>query len=101
MCMKFVLIIKFKMSTIVGILKFITRTNDIVCCYEQIKLLHLFLYFDILIFLKISNFLLKLVEHEFFFYSSEAWPPGYKTFFMLNSTKHEISAACKNTNTNK
>ena len=29
------------------------------------------------------------------------WPRGYKTFFMLNSTEHEISTAHKNKNTNK
>ena len=27
--------------------------------------------------------------------------PGYKTFFMLNSTKHEISTAHNNENTEK
>ena len=26
----------------------------------------------------------------------EAWPWGYKTFFMPNSTEHEISTANKN-----
>ena len=26
----------------------------------------------------------------------ESQPPGYKTFFMLNSTEHEISTAHKN-----
>ena len=28
-------------------------------------------------------------------------PRGYKTFFMLNSTEHEISSAHKNYNTDK
>ena len=28
-------------------------------------------------------------------------PQGYKTFFMLNLTEHEISTAHKNENTNK
>ena len=28
--------------------------------------------------------------------SIKAWPKGYKTFFMLNSTEHEISTAHKN-----
>ena len=30
-----------------------------------------------------------------------AWPRGYKTFFMLNSTEHEISIAHKNYSTDK
>ena len=29
------------------------------------------------------------------------WPRGYKTFFILNSTEHEISNAHKHKNTNK
>ena len=33
--MRVVLFIDFKMPTIVGILKFITRTNDTICCSEQ------------------------------------------------------------------
>ena len=33
--MKFVLIINFTMPTIDGILKFISRTNDTVCGFEQ------------------------------------------------------------------
>ena len=28
--------------------------------------------------------------------ADEAWPGGYKTFFMLNLTEHEISTAHKN-----
>ena len=28
----------------------------------------------------------------------KAWPRGYKTFFMLHSTEHEISTAHKNKN---
>ena len=27
---------------------------------------------------------------------SSTWPRGYKTFFMLNSTEHEISLGHKN-----
>ena len=27
---------------------------------------------------------------------SSAWPQGYKTFFMLHSTEHEISTAHEN-----
>ena len=27
---------------------------------------------------------------------TDVWPRGYKTFFMLNSTEHEISTAHKN-----
>ena len=30
-----------------------------------------------------------------------AWPRGYTTFFVLNSTEHEISTALKNVNTDK
>ena len=29
-------------------------------------------------------------------YLTEYWPRGYKTFFMLNSTEHEISTVHKN-----
>ena len=32
---------------------------------------------------------------------AEAWPPGYKTFSMLNTTEHEISTAHKTKNTDK
>ena len=32
---------------------------------------------------------------------SSARPIGYKTFFMINSTEHEISTAQKNYNTDK
>ena len=31
----------------------------------------------------------------------QVWPRGYKTFFMLNSTEHEISNAHKNKNIKK
>ena len=31
----------------------------------------------------------------------QTWPQGYKTFFMLSSTKHNISTAHKNYNTDK
>ena len=34
-------------------------------------------------------------ENELKFYNLEAWSRGYKTFFMLNSTKHEIYQANK------
>ena len=27
---------------------------------------------------------------------SETWPRGYETFFMLNSTEHQLSTAHKN-----
>ena len=33
-------------------------------------------------------------------YVSEAWPQGYKTFFMLNSVEHEICLANKSQITN-
>ena len=32
---------------------------------------------------------------------SVTWYRGYETFFMLNSTKHEICSACKYQNANK
>ena len=31
----------------------------------------------------------------------DTWPRGYKTFFMLDSTVHEIITAHKNLNTDK
>ena len=32
--------------------------------------------------------------------SDESWPRGYKTFFKLNSTEHEISLGHENKDTN-
>ena len=45
--MNFVLAINLKMATVVGILKFISRTNDIVNWSEWEKTLLICLYFDI------------------------------------------------------
>ena len=41
-----------------------------------------------------KNLMLSCAEHDHF-YNLEARPRGYKTFFMLNSTEHEISTAHK------
>ena len=43
----------------------------------------------ILTFMSRINFMLSRVEHEKL-NNLEAWPHGYKTFFMLNSAEHEI-----------
>ena len=42
-----------------------------------------------------------LADFRRLFWTSLIWPRGYKTLFMLNSTKHESSAAHKNLNTEK
>ena len=44
------------------------------------------------VLLLFDMFCLNLCEHLHIY----AWPRGYKTFFMLNSTEHEISTAHKN-----
>ena len=36
-----------------------------------------------------------LAKVQAIFLSLAAWPQGYKTFFMLNSTEHEICPAHK------
>ena len=45
----------------------------------------------------------RIVSYSYFRiirYGSENGPRGYKTFFMLNSTEHEISLGHKNKNIN-
>ena len=64
----FILLINVIMPTFVGILTFISRIN----------------------------FILSLDRIKIKFYNLETWRQGYKTFFMLNSTEHEISTAHKN-----
>ena len=44
MSMKFVLVINFKMPTLVGILKLMARTNNIVCCSQLQNCLIFFFY---------------------------------------------------------
>ena len=51
----------------------------------------------------VENHMLRLICHHarvpafmFFVLFSNTWPRGYKTFFVLNSTEHEISTAHKN-----
>ena len=49
-------------------------------------------------------FFISFKEHSVskeWIHRSDAWPRGYDTFFMLNSTEHEISTAHKNLNTDK
>ena len=51
--------------------------------------------FGILTFMSMTNSMLNLVEHEKKFYNLGTWPRGYKTFFMLNSAEHKIYPAHK------
>ena len=38
----------------------------------------------------------SIFKHAVTQIDNKSWPWGYKTFFMLNSTEHEISKAHKN-----
>ena len=60
--MKFVMVINFKMPSIVGILKFITRIKDIIYSSEQ----EIASFVNVLIFMNILNFMLKSMSMKSF-----------------------------------
>ena len=53
------------------------------------------------VFIMLINVKMPIVGKMYRQKANVAWKPGYKTFFMLNLTEHEISTAHLNENINK